>query len=247
MSNSRSKPRMKRKKSRCSDAGPGVRTWARAGGRSTGSRADDQTRIMVAQAAARFMYEQGIREYDQARHKAAQALGVAGRSLLPTHGQIQDALAAHQRLFDAGASGPRYAQMLAVAIEAMEFFITFEPRLVGEVLQGIVSPHSQLELHLFCDVPERVATRLLDHDIPFDDGQRRVLLDQTRAIHVPSFGFSVGGVVLEVLVFSYDGLRAAPRCPVHGRALVRASLSKVQELALGQGGARAQMARNSRT
>ncbi len=225
MSSSRSKQRMKRKKSHCSEA------RSRRGARSAGSRADDHTRTLVAQAAARIMYEQGIRDYERARRKAAQALGVAERALLPTPAQIQDALAEHQRLFAAGEQGPRRARMLAVAIEAMEFFASFEPRLVGDLLQGVVSPHSLLELHLFCDTPELVATRLLDHDIPFRDGERRVRFDEQRTLQVPSFSFSVGGVDVMALVFTYDGLRSAPRCPVHGHALERARLEQVRQMA----------------
>jgi hypothetical protein len=50
----------------------------------------------------------------------------------------------------------------------MALFEEFEPRLVGSVLSGTASEHSDVNLHLFADRPEQVAFRLMRDEIPID-------------------------------------------------------------------------------
>src|SRR5215470_13191592 len=64
----------------------------------------DNLRRALAQEAARLMAEHGIRDFLVAKRKAAERLGVTdGGALLPKNSEIEEALAAHQRLFG-GAS-----------------------------------------------------------------------------------------------------------------------------------------------
>ena len=58
-----------------------------------------ERRQRLAHEAARLMAENGIRDYHQAKQKAAQRLGILDDASLPRNREIDDALRAYQRLF----------------------------------------------------------------------------------------------------------------------------------------------------
>ena len=117
-------------------------------------------RHAVAEEAARIMREQGVDDYLLAKRKAADRLGVTDASILPRNTEIEAALVAHQRLFAADRHESSLAELRRSALEAMRLMADFQPRLVGPVLAGTASPHSEINLHLFTESPEAVSLRL---------------------------------------------------------------------------------------
>src|SRR3546814_17722865 len=82
------------------------------------------------------MAEGGIRDYPQAKLKAATRLGIHDDASLPRNREIEDALREYQRLFlgDSHRAGLRLRR--EAALRALEFFAGFDARLVGPVLDG---------------------------------------------------------------------------------------------------------------
>ena len=107
----------------------------------------ENLRRAVAQEAARLMAEHGIHDFLTAKRKAAERFGLTDNAALPKNIEIESALAEYQRLFEGEShSESLYAQRL-VALEAMRQLREFEPRLVGAVLSGTATEHSDVQLH----------------------------------------------------------------------------------------------------
>ena len=189
-----------------------------------------ETRRRVALEAARLMGESGLRDYRQAKLKAAHRLGVFDEAGLPKNHEIEDALRELQRLFH-GADQPRILRRLReVAREAMRFLAAFEPRLVGAVLEGTADGHSAVCLHLHADDALDVETLLREQAIPFESGSRRLRLDRDTTGEFPNFRFDADGDAIDLTVLPYDRLRQAPLDRTSERPMQRATLEKLETL-----------------
>jgi hypothetical protein len=195
--------------------------------RSSRSR---QARYGIAHEAARIMREQGIKDFRLAKRKAADRLGISDRTALPGNDEIAAALTEQQRLFGGEAYPARLRVLRETASRAMDLMRQFEPRLVGSVLTGAITEHSDVNLHLFADTAEAVAIHLMDQGIPYEMSERRIRYPSERIELMPSFRFIAGDVTVEATVFPLQGLRQAPSCPVDGRPMQRARLPELEAL-----------------
>jgi len=192
------------------------------------TRAHEQRRL-IAVEAARLIAEGGLRDYRQAKLKAAQRLGIFDDVSLPKNGEIEDALREHQRLFR--AEQPETLQRLREsALEALRFFAEFEPRLVGPVLEGTADEHSAVCLHLHDDGADRVAMFLQERGIPYEERTRRLRLERDVTADVPVFVFTAGDSAIDITVLPYDRLRQAPLDRIDEKPMRRANLAAVEEL-----------------
>lgn len=189
-----------------------------------------ELRARVAEEAARIMREQGVRDFLLAKRKAADRLGVVDRNALPANQEISAALAAQQRLFGGPAHEDNVRALREVALSAMVLLERFNPRLVGPVLAGTATPHSDISLHLFAATPEEVAFMLIERGIRYRTGDRRVRLANGEHASFPSFALETADVAVEVTVFPEHGLREAPICPVSGGQMRRARRDEVEAL-----------------
>jgi hypothetical protein len=187
-------------------------------------------RLAVAEEAARIMREQGVDDFLQAKRKAADRLGVTDASILPRNTEIEAALVAHQRLFAADRHEADLAAMRRSALEAMRLMADFQPRLVGPVLTGTASAHSEINLHLFSDSPEAVSIRLEERGVPHEVLERRLRYERDRAVSYPALRFVAGRQTVDAVVFPLDGIRQAPCSPVDGKPMRRASAAEVEAL-----------------
>ncbi len=189
-----------------------------------------QLRRRVALEAARLMSEHGIRDYQMAKRKAAEHVGVSEEGYLPRNREIEEALREHQRLFR-GVEQPRALRLRREAArEAMRFQARFEPRLVGAVLDGTADTHTPITLHVFDDSPEHVAGFLVERGIAFETRSRVVRLDRQRSAEFPVLLFDADGVAIDLTVFPRDALRQAPLDRTNERPLQRASLATLDAL-----------------
>lgn len=192
---------------------------------------DKKMRQLIAMEAARLMVEHGIKDYYAAKRKATAQLGARDGQNMPRNQEIEQALADYQRLFKADTQPRRLQELRATAAEAMRFFASFSPRLVGSVLSGTAHEHSDVNLHLFSDIPEEVRLFLIHEKIPFDTLERQLRLagdDPTTTY--PGYRFIAGETAMDLTVFPVDGLRQAPRSPVDGKPMARAALAVVLNL-----------------
>jgi len=187
-------------------------------------------RVRIAQEAARLMAEQGISDFYVAKRKAARHLGAPDTRNMPRNVEVEEALASYQRLFHAGEQAEHLAELRQGALLAMRFLDDFSPRLVGSVLSGTAGQHSDINLHLFADTAEQVALFLMEANIPFDSRQKRFRMGREDMQEFPVFGFRAGEHAVELTVFPSEGRRDAPRSPVDGKPMRRASAQEVEQL-----------------
>jgi len=188
-----------------------------------------ERRRSLAHEAARLMAEGGIRDYHQAKLKAAQRLGIFDDASLPRNREIEDALREYQRLFQRDNILEQRARRDA-ALRALEFFGEFEPRLVGPVLDGTADARTAVALHLHSDDPEAVHRHLDQHGIPAESRTRRVRLDRERSEDFPVWLFSAEGLPFDLTVLPRDVLRQAPLSSIDEKPMKRASASQLRQL-----------------
>lgn len=190
----------------------------------------EHLRRALAQEAARIMSEQGIDDYGLAKRKAAERFGATDIAVLPKNTEIEAALADHQRLFEADTHSSTLDDLHRTALRAMRLLERFEPRLVGPVLSGTASTHSEVNLHLFADGTESVALHLMDNGIPHRILERRLRYEPDRVVSYPVVRFVAGRHEIDAVVFPVNGIRQSPASPVDGRPMRRASAEEVEAL-----------------
>ena len=198
----------------------------------------EQLRKALAQEAARIMSEQGIDDYGLAKRKAAERLGASDIAVLPKNTEIEAALAAHQRLFEAHTHTSELSGLRRTALQAMRLLKRFDPRLVGPVLSGTASAHSEVNLHLFAEGAEPVALHLMEQGIPHRIAERRLRYEPNRLVAYPVIRFVAGDQPIDAVVFPVDGIRQSPASPVDGRPMRRADAAEVETLLRDEAGAK---------
>ncbi len=188
-----------------------------------------ERRHRLAHEAARLMAESGIRDYHQAKLKAAERLGIFDDASLPRNREIEEALREYQRLFQR-ENVDAVRQRREAALRAMEFFRAFEPRLVGPVLEGTADTRTPVALHLHADDADEVPRFLEQHGIPAEARDRRLRLDRERANDFPVWVFSAEELAFDLTVLPLDVLRQAPLSSLDEKPMRRASLAQLREL-----------------
>lgn len=187
-------------------------------------------RQAIADEAARLIVEHGLSDFHTAKRKAAARFGVTDKAVLPGNVEIEAAIASHHRLFRADDHPQTLQRLRKQAVEAMQWLSRFNPRLVGPVLSGHASDHSEITLHLFAESAEAVALCLLDLGVRYQSVQRRMRWGQGDPRALPAFLFGVGDTDFEAVVFPVDGIREAPASAVDGRPMKRAARAEVEGL-----------------
>ncbi|MES2050149.1 MAG: hypothetical protein V4447_17250 [Pseudomonadota bacterium] len=178
-------------------------------------------RAEIAALAARMIAEDGA-DYGSAKRRAAkQLLGnqkIKG-DILPDNSQVESEVREYNALFFGDSQPQRLLHLREVAVELMQKLDKFNPYLVGAVLNGTASKHSDIHLHLYTDNSKEVAIFLLNLDIQYEVSES--LNKRREAMETLSFMFQNEGVHL--LIHNHDDLRASPRAD-------RANLASVLQL-----------------
>ncbi|WP_372018756.1 hypothetical protein [Pseudoxanthomonas sp. 10H] len=189
-----------------------------------------ERRHRLAHEAARLMAEGGIRDFHQAKLKAAARLGIHDDASLPRNREIEDALREYQRIFLGDSQARALRQRREAAARALEFLGPFEPRLVGPVLDGTADASSPVLLHAYTDDADAVARFFDEHGIPAESRVRQLRLDRERRADLPVWVFSAEDLAFDVTVLPLHALRQAPLSAVDERPMPRASLAQLQRL-----------------
>ena len=188
-------------------------------------------RERIALEAGRLMAEDGVRDYALAKRKAALHLAAADTQNMPSNQEIEQALIDYQRLFQRDSQPHALKKRRELAVQAMQFFADFHPRLVGAVLNGTAGVHSDIDLHVFSDTPEAVALFLMEHNVPYQHGERRLRVGRDQLQTCTVFRFVADDIGVDLTVFPLTGMRQAPLSPVDGKPMRRASVEAVRKLA----------------
>jgi hypothetical protein len=189
-----------------------------------------ERRHRLAHEAARLMAEGGIRDYHQAKLKAATRLGIHDDASLPRNREIEDALREYQRLFVGEPHAEGLRARREAALRALEFFHAFSPRLVGPVLDGTADAHAPVTLHLHCEDPDAVPRFLEEHGIPAEPRARRLRLDPQRMFDAPVWLFAAEDLSFDLTVLPPQVLRQAPLSGLDEKPMQRASAAQLGEL-----------------
>jgi len=191
---------------------------------------DNAARRHICAEAARIMVEEDVHDYQIAKRKAIHRLNLPWDKNLPGNDEIEMARVDYLRLFRGRRLDADVRRLRRLALEAMEFLAGFDPRLVGEVLSGHVTPASSIQLHLTADSPEALRLWLQERTIPFEQTDRRLRFGGDRQATVPLFRFSADGVAIELCVFGREAARETPLSPVDGRPMKRANRRQLEQL-----------------
>lgn len=193
-------------------------------------RNGEQKRARIASEAARIMAEEGVKDFQMAKRKALVRLNITERHGLPTNEEVDVALSERLHLFHGSKLLKDVKRMREIALEAMQFLGEFSPRLVGSVLSGKVTATSEIVLHVTVDVPERVATFLQEHRIPYRLGVRRMRYGGDRWESITTYDFTAKGVPVVLYVFDPQTSREPPLSPIDGRPIRRGTTKEVGDL-----------------
>lgn len=174
-------------------------------------------RERLAYEAARIMLDQGSDDFERARRKAADRIGIPNRRHWPSNEAVREALLAQRRLFLGPADGAQTRRLRATALAAMDQLADFSPRLVGGALAGTASLELGVELMLFADRAEDVIFGLLDRRIPWEEGERTMRYRGGERVVYPVFRFLAGDIPIELIVLPRRTLRHLPLDPVTDR------------------------------
>lgn len=200
--------------------------------RSTSSdpQAVAERRQRIAAEAARLLAQGGL-DMAAARRKAAERLGLRDPASLPDADLIRQALEAHRRLFSPGHADPgRLRRQRQAALDAMDHFAGFDPRLAGPVLDGSAGADDAVVLHLHAEHADDVAHLLSDRSAPARQQTRRIRLAAGGDTDVPCWEVMAGDQAFELWVLPPSAARLPPREPLGGGALPRASRAAVARL-----------------
>jgi hypothetical protein len=181
----------------------------------------DRLRTEVAAAAARLIVEEGC-DYAQAKRRAVRELfgdGSDTRGVMPDNSEIEHELRRHLQLFAADTHPGLLADLRRTAADVMTRLAQFNPHLVGAVLNGTATEHSDIELQLFTDSAKDVEVYLMDAGIDFDveggadEGAPGALehLSFITALRGEPAPLRRQPVGVRLHVFEQDAIRFAPR------------------------------------
>lgn len=190
----------------------------------------ESLRDRITEEAARILAEEGVRDYQMAKRKAAARLNESETRDLPSNEEIAAALATRLALFHGDTRTRLLATLRHAALELLSRLARFEPRVAGALVSGNVTQASPVEIHLAADTPEEVRFFLDDAGIPVEDMQRSLRFGGDRRVAVPGFSFFAGDAKIEILVFTRAAMREPPLSPVDGHPMQRLGYAEVERL-----------------
>jgi len=187
-------------------------------------------RQRLAAEAARIMSEDGVSDFHTAKRKAAERIGIANEQNMPRNIEIELALKEYQAIFRPQQQATELKTLRKTAIDIMQLLRDFSPRLVGPVLRGTAVQHSAINVHLFTDDSQKLNWLLIEHHIPFNQSEREYRFNDGDVRRQPLYVIEDDETEVELTVFPEKGIRQAPKSPLDGKPIQRASIADVQKL-----------------
>lgn len=193
----------------------------------------EQIRQLIAQEAARLMYEEGVREYRDAKRKAAHRYG-SGRgpvlgACLPSNAEIHQELQRLLGLYEPEVLPQRLLDLRLLALKYMDLLEPFRPYLVGSVLSGVVSSKSDIDLHLFADSVEEVEDYLQNRGLAFES-ELVTVRKGSEFRDYPHIYLLEDEVEIECSVYPPEERQRVSKSSITGKAMARADRKKLRSL-----------------
>jgi hypothetical protein len=183
-------------------------------------RREGRIRQLIAREAARLMYEEGVREYRDAK---------------PSNTEIHEELQRLIGLYEEEALPERLLSLRLAALRQMEILERFHPCLVGSVLSGAVTERSDIDIHLFAESCEEVEEFLRGEGIPFE--QEVVTIRHGREfIDYHHLYLNDNGVVVECSIYPFEDIHRVPKSSITGKPMERANVKRLKGVIEGMMG-----------
>jgi hypothetical protein len=193
----------------------------------------DRIRQMIAIESARLMYEEGMREYRDAKRKAASRFGsekaLSLGSHLPSNAEIHAEFRRLLELHEEEILPERLLRLRLLALQMMEMLAPFHPRLVGSVLSGTATERSDIDLHLFASSPEEVEAFLNQREVPFNS-ELVSIRKGGEFQEFPHIYLEEAGTEIECTVYSLEDRHRVPKSSITGKPMKRANMKKLRQL-----------------
>jgi len=191
-------------------------------------------RTELAVTAARLIAEEGC-EYAQAKRRAVQEIfGDASRRLtLPDNSEVEHELRRYLKLFGGDAHRALLAALRSVAADTMQTLHEFDPHLIGAVLNGTATEHSDIHLQLFVDSAKDVELRLMSLGIEFDvdDGDG----DRDRPAALERLNFVVPAATIDPTIDPIKRRMIGIRLHIYARDAIRIAARNKRDIAAEEG------------
>jgi predicted nucleotidyltransferase len=198
---------------------------------------EDKIRLSIAREAARLMYEDGVKEYRDAKRKAAKPFGpektLSLGSHLPSNAEIHEELSRLIRMNEGDVQPERLLRMRLLALSWLELFAQFRPYLVGSVLTGTVTEQSDIDLHLYADSSEEVELFLEERDI-FYQTETVSIRHGSEFREYCHLYLEDDGIVVECTVYDPSERHQRSKSSITGRPMERADAKRLRELIGGE-------------
>jgi hypothetical protein len=193
----------------------------------------DKIRELIACEAARLMYEDGVREYRDAKRKAAKRFGpekaLSLGSHLPTNAEIHQEFAKLLATREEDLLPDRLLGLRLAALAYLELFADFSPYLVGSVLSGAVTDQSDIDIHLFPPSIEEVEDLLQRRDMDFEI-ETVPIRKGGKITDYTHIYLEDAGVVIECSVYPTEEKNNRTVSSITGKPMERASLKQLKKI-----------------
>ncbi|CAB1274225.1 hypothetical protein [Candidatus Nitrosacidococcus tergens] len=191
---------------------------------------NQQIKSYIALEAARLMVEHGIQSYYHAKTKAAAILKVSDHRNLPTNLEIAQATQSYLGIFKFEMQAKTLREKYQATLRIMDFFSAFNPRLTGDILQGIVSKYSDIYIHVFADSENDIALFLTESYIDFKLESKTFSFTTGESKSFPVFQIIIKNLIIKLVVFPTLGIRFSPLSPIDKKPMKRAKYKEVERL-----------------
>ena len=176
--------------------------------------------LEIAATAARLVVEEGL-GFGPAKQRALKALGLPGRTALPSNEDVEDQVRGYIDIFCADTQPAELRALRALARQWMVRLAEYRPLLGGAVWQGWATRLSDIDLALFCDDPKAVEIALLNQNLRYDAQTGKGMHGEpVDVLSLHSFCRDLGeDIGVHLRVYDLNGLRGALLPDARGRSL----------------------------
>ena len=174
------------------------------------------------------MAEDGIEDHALAKRKAARQAGAVDARQLPDNEEIDAALRTYRLLYQ--KQHPlQLRELRLLAVEIMDEFLRFDPRLTGSVLNGNASQFADIELLLFAESSKQVELDLLNGGLRYQTVEKCFYAGEM-PVEAVEFSFEREAVTVRLAVLTPREQRTRLKKSPVGKPLDQATPRAVEQL-----------------
>jgi predicted nucleotidyltransferase len=189
---------------------------------------DSDLRCKIAREAANLLYSGAEKEYKQAKLRAAKTLGF---HFLPTNLEVAVELDKIAEAHEGPARKERLIQMRKEALKIMQLLREYAPVLVGSVWRGTVRQGSDIDIALYCDVPDEILDLLKKNGIKISKTEWTTVTKRGK----PETSFHIyieasGKQTVELVVRGSDEAGRRRKCAIFGDELKGLTIQELERV-----------------